>query len=261
MKGKKRWSVIAALLFICICGIFSIRTGKDSDSVRLPDGQADLSGESSESDEGKITENTGGTVEKADEAEAADSVKETVSVVVVHVCGAVRQEGVYELPVGARVADAIEAAGGAAENAAGEYLNQAEKLTDGIRIYVPDREEAEEVFVDGTAGLWQDNAAGQTEPARGQDFAGMSGDGGTSGSDGQDAGGNGASGGSSGKININRAGRGELMTLPGIGESKADAIIAYRQGHGDFKRKEDLMKISGIKEGVFQKIEEFVTVE
>lgn len=63
-----------------------------------------------------------------------------------------------------------------------------------------------------------------------------------------------------GKININTASAQSLMELPGIGTSKAEAIIAYRQEHGAFAAVEDLMKISGIKEGVFQKIKDSVTV-
>lgn len=61
-------------------------------------------------------------------------------------------------------------------------------------------------------------------------------------------------------VNINKAAKEELMTLPGIGESKADAIIAYRQENGDYKNIEELMQISGIKEGVYSKISEYITV-
>lgn len=61
-------------------------------------------------------------------------------------------------------------------------------------------------------------------------------------------------------VNINTAAKEELMTLPGIGESKADAIIAYRQENGNYRNIEELMKISGIKEGVYSKISEYITV-
>lgn len=63
-----------------------------------------------------------------------------------------------------------------------------------------------------------------------------------------------------GKININRASKEELMTLPGVGKSKAEAIIRYRSENGNFKSIEEIMEIEGIKEGVFKKIEDQITV-
>jgi competence protein ComEA len=63
-----------------------------------------------------------------------------------------------------------------------------------------------------------------------------------------------------GKMNINSASKEELMTLPGVGESKADAIIRYRSENGNFKSIEEIMEIEGIKEGVFKKIEDQITV-
>ena len=64
----------------------------------------------------------------------------------------------------------------------------------------------------------------------------------------------------SGKININTAGKEELMTLTGIGEAKAQSILDYREEHGQFGSIEDLMLIEGIKEGVFNKIKEDITI-
>ena len=64
----------------------------------------------------------------------------------------------------------------------------------------------------------------------------------------------------SGKININTAAKSELMELPGVGEAKADQIIQYREAHGSFRQIEDIMSISGIKEGLFEKIKEYITV-
>ena len=64
-----------------------------------------------------------------------------------------------------------------------------------------------------------------------------------------------------GKVSINRGTKEELMRLPGIGETKAEAIIAYRESHGGFASKEDLMQIAGIKEGTYQKLEAYITLE
>ena len=64
-----------------------------------------------------------------------------------------------------------------------------------------------------------------------------------------------------GRINLNTATQEELMTLPGIGEAKAKSILAWREDHGSFEQIEDIMKIEGIKEGVFSKIKDYVKVQ
>ena len=63
-----------------------------------------------------------------------------------------------------------------------------------------------------------------------------------------------------GLVDLNRAGKEELMTLPGIGASRAEAIIRYRQEYGDFAHIEEIMNISGIKEKAFEKIKDSITV-
>ena len=133
----------------------------------------------------------------------------------VHIC-------VYELPEGSRVYEAVEAAGGFTEEAAAEALNLAEKITDGMKITVYDREEARTLEASGTS--------------------------------------EGGGPGSSGLVNLNTAGKEALMTLSGIGESKAEDIIRYREESGGFKKIEDIMKVPGIKNAGFQKIKDRITV-
>lgn len=135
----------------------------------------------------------------------------------VHVCGQVKSPGVYELPAGSRIYEAIEAAGGLTKAAKEDSLNQAQILEDGQQLYVASEEEAK-----------AQNSAGSIS--------------------------------TEGKVNINKASREELMTLSGIGEAKADAIIRYREQNGSFKSIEEIMEIEGIKEGVFHKIEDQITV-
>lgn len=135
----------------------------------------------------------------------------------VHVCGEVVHPGVYELKAGSRVYEAVKAAGGMSENAAQNFLNQAEILEDGQQIYVPSEEEISDT----------DSENGRTDD---------------------------------GKVNLNQASKEQLMTLPGVGEAKADAIIRYRSEKGDFRSIEEIMEIEGIKEGVFKKIEDWITV-
>lgn len=180
-----------------------------------------------ESDVEKNSSNSKTESEKASQSgtDAEEGLPETLYV---HVCGAVNAPGVYELRTDARIYEALEAAGGMTEDAAADWINQAEALSDGERIYVPTQEEAEE-SAQSVSGRWADP--------------------------------NGNAGGSvSDKININTAAKEELMTLSGIGASKAESILKYRQEHGNFQNIEDLKKIEGIKDGVFNKIKDDITV-
>lgn len=139
----------------------------------------------------------------------------------VHVCGEVAHPGVYSLRAGSRLYEAIEAAGGMTDAAAGESLNQAARAEDGQQIYVPSKEE-----------VMQGRTVQGTESQNLDD----------------------------GKINLNTASKEELMTLNGIGEAKATAIITYREEHGGFQTVEELMEVEGIKEGVFNKVKDQIKI-
>lgn len=147
-----------------------------------------------------------------------DSQKQIPENCYVYVCGAVVSPGVYELPAGSRIYQAIKQAQGLTKEACADSINQAEEVTDGQMIKVLTKEEAaeEEVFT----------SVEETD----------------------------------GRININTADAAMLMTLPGIGASKADSIISYREEHGGFSAVEDIMKITGIKEGIYTKIKDHITV-
>ncbi|MDK2856201.1 MAG: competence protein ComEA [Bacillota bacterium] len=164
------------------------------------------------------------TTEGAPGAEAGEAEKSAE--VVVHVAGAVAKSGVYRLPAGSRVIDAVEAAGGAAAEADVDALNLAQPLVDGQKVWVPKKGE---VTVTGAAGT-------ATGPAAGSAAAG------------------------GGKVNINTAGVAELDTLPGIGPALAQRIIDYRAAHGPFKSIEDLKNVSGIGEKKFAEIKDYVTL-
>lgn len=142
---------------------------------------------------------------------------------VVHICGAVRLPGVYTLEAGSRIYQAIEAAGGFTEDAGEDYLNQADPVSDGMKIYVPTLEEIEET-------RWQ-QISGQAVSDEGK-----------------------------GLVNINTADEELLCTLSGVGSSRAKSIIAYREKHGSFQKIEDIMNVEGIKDGLFQKIKDSITV-
>ena len=140
----------------------------------------------------------------------------------VYVCGAVRVPGVYELPADGRVFQALDAAGGPLEGAELRSLNQAALLTDGEQITVYTAEEIEE-----TGGIRPPDTEAQA---------------------------------GTGKINLNTAGKEELMKLSGIGEARAQEIITYRETHGPFTAVEEVMNIEGIKEKAFSKIKDEIEV-
>ena len=153
----------------------------------------------------------------------------------VYVCGAVFNPGVYYLPPGSRVCDAIDAAGGFSVEADTQWLNLARPVNDSEMLSVCTTEE--------TASLREQGIG----PDQVSDRQGLSGAGET--------------GDLSGKIDLNSASAEQLMTLPGIGESKAEAIIRYREESGPFSCTEDVMNISGIKDRVYSQIKDRITVQ
>ncbi len=148
----------------------------------------------------------------------------------IYVCGEVRHSGVYELPIGSRICDALEAAGGLTDEASPDYWNLARLLEDGEMIFFPTREEAQKRREAA-------EAAGAAETFSAEGAA------------------------ADGRVNINTATEDQLMTLPGIGEVRASAIIAYRSRHGAFSGEEDIMQVSGIGSALFENIRDFITVD
>jgi competence protein ComEA len=160
----------------------------------------------------------------------------------VDVCGAVANPGVFQLATGSRVFQAIEAAGGYLPEAVQNCVNRAGVLTDGQQLYILTQEEMER------QGLDPAEMAGASD---GQ----MNGSAGT----GQNTG-IAAQAQQDNRININTADETQLTTLTGIGATRAQAIIAYRQENGPFAAIEDIMNVQGIKEGTFAKIKDEIVV-
>ncbi|MCD7746506.1 MAG: helix-hairpin-helix domain-containing protein [Lachnospiraceae bacterium] len=183
----------------------------------------------------------------------------------VYVCGAVEAPGVYPITADMRVCDAIELAGGFSPEADEEWLNQASAVSDGQKLYVYTREETSLMKESGMTaeGMGIDSSwsgsSGKVDSTTNNSSAGSGSSEDVVAADGS-AGQNGGTSVSDGKVNINTATREELMTLPGIGESKADAILAYRSEHGAFASIEEIQNISGIKSGVFSQIKDLITV-
>lgn len=156
-----------------------------------------------------------------DEKENKQSEDES-SLIVIDVKGAVQYPGVYEVAENARVFEAIQKAGGMSEKADELAVNLASPLQDGIAVYIPFKGETKEnPFISPNV---VDDPAQQ-------------------------------------KVNINLATSDELQTLSGIGPSKAEAIIAYREEQGPFTKIEDLLEVTGIGEKSLEKIREEITIK
>ena len=177
-----------------------------------------------------------------DRTELSDASSEEEKTLVVHICGAVSAPGVYELPAGSRIIDAVEAGGGFLPEAEEACCNLAEEIVDGCQIYIMTKSES---CADGQT---EKKAGIQTSPDSDMQTTD------------RNVRSNSAPALENGLVNLNTADIAALMTLPGIGESRAKAIISYREQHGAFAQIEDIMKISGIKQAAFSKIKDKITV-
>lgn len=177
-----------------------------------------------------------------DRTELSDASSEEEKTLVVHICGAVSAPGVYELPAGSRIIDAVEAGGGFLPEADEACCNLAEEIVDGCQIYIMTKTES---CADGQT---EKKAGIQTSPDSDMQTTD------------RNVRSNSATALENGLVNLNTADVAALMTLPGIGESRAKAIISYREQHGAFAQIEDIMKISGIKQAAFSKIKDKITV-
>lgn len=167
--------------------------------------------------------------ELVNETVPAEKQEPRTQFVYIYVCGAVELPGVYSLREGSRIYEAVEMAGGLTGDADGTCLNMARQISDGEQVVILTQTEAAELKA---AGI---NPAGGTD------------------------------GGNSAKtdsclVNINTAGMAELTTVPGIGEGRAQAIINYREKTGSFGSIEDIKNVEGIKDGLFSKIKDKITV-
>ncbi len=146
------------------------------------------------------------------------------SKIYVYICGAVREPGVYEIAEGSRLFELIDASGGMLESADATSQNLARVVQDGEQIQILTKEEAEEQRKCGVA-VTTDNFDKKQ-----------------------------------GLVNINTATVQELTTLTGIGESRALAIIAYREENGLFQSIDGIKKVTGIKDGLFERIKNQITI-
>jgi competence protein ComEA len=192
-----------------------------------------------DTDQNREAESSAGST---DRTELSDASSEETKTLVVHICGAVSAPGVYELPAGSRIIDAVEAGGGFLPEADEACCNLAEEIVDGCQIYIMTKSES---CADGQT---EKKAGIQTSPDSDMQTTD------------RNVRSNSTPALENGLVNLNTADVAALMTLPGIGESRAKAIISYREQHGAFAQIEDIMKISGIKQAAFSKIKDKITV-
>ncbi len=164
-----------------------------------------------------------------------ETIVETDRTIMVHICGAVKNPGVYEISKDARVFDAVMEAGGFKEDACEDYVNLAETIEDGCKIVIPTKlqiseEEKQNITEESFQAVIRD-----TKNSNSSDLSPL--------------------------VNINTADEEKLKTLTGIGDTRAKSIIAYREEHGEFHSIEEIMNVSGIKDASYQKIKDEITVK
>ena len=173
----------------------------------------------------KTEQSSNSSFSASNQSSSAQSVSQSKTVTC-DISGAVKHQGVYTLKTGARIQELIEAAGGAKQNAQLKAVNRAVMLKDQDKIHIPYKGEKVE-----KASNFSSTGAGTTTANES-----------TSGESTQNNG---------EKVNLNTASAADLQKLNGIGQKKAEQIIAYREQNGQFKKIEDLMQVSGIGEKTF----------
>lgn len=237
--------------------------GKDFPDTGESAGGKDVSdtGENAGREDVKAVAQSAGTRNLSDPGEsvgAANAGEENGhEEIYVHVCGAVKNPGVYALPAGSRFYEAVEAAGGYTAEACGDYLNMAAPLSDGSRLEIPTLEEikkqekAVETAGEQDAEKAEDRYYTLAEEVSAADTQSAAADGNMADTKASPE----------GVVNINTAGMEELCSLPGVGEGRAKAIIEYRETRGSFQKKEDIMQVSGIGEKMYARMEAYLAVE
>lgn len=187
-------------------------------------------------------------VEEKDIEEINEVIVNEDKIIRVDVKGAVKNPGVYEIASNSRINDVIEMAGGLKSNASTKYLNLSKKITDEMVINVYTNNQVKDMEI---VPVVDDECVCPTEDIT--DCAGANVI--ISGSSNSESNDN-----TSNKVSLNNASKEELMTLSGVGEAKAEAIIEYRTKNNGFKTLEELMNVSGIGEAAYNKIKEYITL-
>lgn len=242
IRNKKIIAIITILVITIIYGIWKENKGKIK--IENINEQAEIT-DIEDNEKTKNLHNT--TMKNNENIKNKETNKTDKNKIVIYIIGEVKQEGVYKLDENSRISDALEKAGGTKENADLSQINLAYKIEDGMRIYIPkkgelvqDKEKIEDKTQEIVTGKSTDitnttsvNTNLSTNKKSKTDIE---------------------------KINLNKATQTELETLPGIGPSTAEKIIAYRKENGNFKNIEDIMNVNGIGESKYNKIKDLISV-
>ena len=202
--------VICAGLGLALGGFFLLKPTSQT-PVKETNLQAEVAAVSKDSSSEKVVK----TEEKEESPEQ--------DLITVDVKGAVKSPGIYDLPVGSRVHDAVQKAGGLTDEADSKSLNLAQKISDEALVYVPTK---------GEEAASQQAASGTT-PSTSKDK----------------------------KVNLNKASLEELKQVKGLGGKRAQDIIDHREANGKFKSVDELKKVSGIGAKTIEKLKDYVTVD
>ena len=203
---------------IVICASFGLVLG--GFFILNPAGQTPAKETNLQTEVTTVQRDSASEKEEKSQKERTEEVVEQ-DLITVDVKGAVKSPGIYDLPVGSRVNDAVQKAGGLTENADSKSLNLAQKISDEALVYVPTKEE--------TAN--QDPHSNDSNTKENK------------------------------KVNLNKASLEELKQVKGLGGKRAQDIIDHRETNGKFKSVDDLKKVSGIGAKTVEKLKEYVTVD
>lgn len=251
-QGWKQRAVVPLFLMVVMmaaaaCGkeeVLTLRSSPSSSEDMTAECTEEASGDSGQQGCDDDAERTGAAESaEAERNDAAESEKREP--LYVYVCGAVECPGVYSFEEGARVVDAIEAAGGLSADADGACVNQARKLSDQDQLYIRTLEEKEQNTQKEELSSTGSSPAGS---ASGNGYGLLRAEGSAGAENAADA-----------RININTASQKELTSLPGIGDTKAAAILADRTENGFYAAPEDLKRVSGIGDATFEKLRDRIT--
>lgn len=202
--------VICASLGLVLGGFFLLKP-----SIQAPAKETNLQTEVTTDPKDSAT----GKEEKRQKEETEEMVVQDL--ITVDVKGAVKSPGIYDLPVGSRINDAVQKAGGLTDNADSKSINLAQRISDEALVYVPTKEEATSQEAHSNASNTKENK----------------------------------------KVNLNKASLEELKQVKGLGAKRAQDIIDHRESNGKFKSVDELKKVSGIGAKTIEKLKEYVTVD